>query len=262
MCYAIHVGRGTSGGKGIVTSFNMDRAAIDAAVLELTALVEQIKTKQGSQAKLLENATHEALGQVVTFKASAMPKAPKFNEPSKGKGSVNLGELAQFIADVNAFAENLRNETVSVILKKSGDGTNIDALKELYATKRETLNAMLIVAKAMGVEVDGVEIPQLRAARATSTPRKSGKYGQWYRIVNGVRKDQSNAQNSLSSFAYWHSAKMFSAERLGAGPFEAALRAAGVESPMGKSWALEINGVTYGMDVIDHPTSEDKTEEE
>jgi hypothetical protein len=107
-------------------------------------------------------------------------------------------------------------------------------------------------------------IPALRAHRTSTGTRKPGsKTAVFYRVLaNGEERPQSDSQNTWSSFVYYHSAKFGSAgERMSTDAATAYVKTLGVDSPMGKPWEIEVNGVKYGMRTVGADDTE-KSEEE
>lgn len=240
-------------------SIQFDRKALDAQVIALQALVDSVKAQQGSAAKRIHDATLNALGEDVNFDQEDIPTP--FNAHGRSGSysqGASLGDIAVYVQELNDWAEQLRDETVRVILKASGNSDNVTALKAQYADKRTLVEAMITLCKAQGFDVSDVVVPALRVGRpvgSTNAPNKPGsKFAHFYRVVNGERIEQSEMQNSLSSFAWYYGAKVTettgSANKGKGVPvseLDAYLRKNGVESPMGKPWTIERDGVTYGM---------------
>lgn len=238
-----------------------NREAIEAEVVTLQALVDSIKEKRGSQAKLLQEATDQALSDTVTFDLDSIP-APFNTHGSEDTFGAALVDIAVYVQELNTWADQLRNEAVTAILKANGATDNVEALKAQYDSKRQLVEAMLIVCNAQGIDVEGIVIPALRVGRppgSTNTRKSGSKYGHFYRVVDGVRKDQSESQDTLSSFTYYHGAKLMQQDdRPSTAGVTAFLKTHGVDSPMGKAWSIESDGVTYGMEIVGETVSEEE----
>lgn len=247
-----------------------DRATIEAEIVQLQALVDSIKERRGTAAKKLQDATLTALDMSVSFNDSDTDAfTDKYIEAvdgiGDGKSAVKLSDLAEYVQALNEWAEQLAHEAVTSILKANGQADNTAALKEQYDAKRTMIEAMVTLCVAQKIDVSGIVIPHLRAGRppGTTTRKPGSKWAHFYRIVDGVRKDQSDSQNTLSSFAFYHGAKMTgSDERVSTADLTAFLKTQGVDSPMGKPWSIEVDGVTYGMDVESEATADTASEEE
>lgn len=244
-----------------------NREAIEAEVVTLQALVDSIKEKRGSQAKLLQEATDQALSDMVTFDAEQLPSWGDSVEFNGKEASATLVDIAVYVQELNTWADQLRNEAVTAILKANGATDNVEALKAQYDSKRQLVEAMLIVCNAQGIDVEGIVIPALRVGRppgSTSTRRSGSKYGHFYRVVDGVRKDQSESQDTLSSFTYYHGVKLMQQDdRPSTAEVTAFLKTHGVDSPMGKAWTLDVidadgKTVTYGMEIVGETASEEE----
>ncbi len=270
---------------------DIDRKTLDAEVVQLEALVSAIKSQQGSASERTRNATLTALGQDVVinsvdlqtfdFPVNTGWRADDPNEdgtPAEDAdgnplgvevATFNLGSLASFVAELSSWAEQVANETVTTILKASTDSSNLDALREQYKAKREYVDALLLILNMQKIDVSDVVIPALRGSGGPRNRSANKSHQRWYRIVKGERKDQAPSQNSLSSFAYWHGAKLMGVVNQdgttnnGKGVSSAALEQflrKGITDSLAKSWSVEVDGVTYGMDIADTPS--DSSEEE
>lgn len=230
--------------------YQLTRAALDTEMVALKALVDSIKEATGNQAKRLSEATEQALGVAVN-----VSERPTFDVEDGGEGGavVDLAVVAQYVVDLNSWADQLRNETVTGILNATGGPIDLDALKTAYADKRTMVEALITVLRQTGIDsCEGVEIPGLRAGRPVgSTNRKAGsKFAHFYRVLaDGEKRGQSAQQDTYSSFAYYHSAKMMGGDRVGVDQLTAWLKAEhDIDSPMGKPWSVVVDGVTYGME--------------
>lgn len=251
----------------------IDKKMFVAEVENLKSIIDAVRAQQGSAAERHKNAIHAALGQDVTFSFDDMPEPPDFvQQGDEGQVSVGLAALAEFVQQMDEWSAQVANEAVTRILKASTDDNNLEALRTQYLEKKEFVEALALVLHTQKIDVSDVEIPQLRGARSASgTARKSAKtsHGQWYRIVDGTRKNQGDAQNTISAFAYWHGAALMGVvgqypNNKGKGVptevLEKFLRDNVTDSPLGKSWSYERDGVTYGMDV--KPSEKANDEEE
>lgn len=252
-----------------------------AEVENLKAIIAAIRAQQGSAAERHKTATLQALAGDVTFDVTDMPEAPDIVAP-EGEGAteatVNLGALAEFVKSLGEWADQVANEAVTKILKASTDDSNLDALRAEYTAKKEFVEALGVVLATQKIDVSDVTIPQLRGAKSAGTQRKSAKtsHGQWYRIVDGVRKPQADSQNTISAFSFYHGAALMgivgepgtgnNGKGVPTDILEKFLRENVTDgsSPLGKSWSYERDGVTYGMDVVagTEKSTDDKSDEE
>jgi len=253
------------------TQVKFDRDTIVGEIAKLSVIVNAIKEKQGSAQKRLTDATHTALGHDVKLNED-MPV--NFVPHLKPGTTINLGDLASFVQSLNEWSEQVRKEAVNKILKDNATGDDVAVLREQYSNQKEKVEALLTVAKFSGVDVEGLTVPHLRAGRpkgSTSTKSKTGsKWSRFYRIVNGERHEQGDSQNTFSSFAWYFGAKITGAgendhttnngKGVPTDVLEKFLRNQGVDSPKGKSWSLDVDNVTYGMDVTDSPKATDEEE--
>lgn len=251
--------------------FQLTREFFEGEVATLTAIVEQVKVKQGSASQRAKDATLTALGGDVTFTAdddlSAL--AGVFSLVADDDGDthvINLGDLATAVHNLNEWAAQIGNEAVTAILKAQGDDKSLATLKEQYTAQKEKVEALQTVFKLVpDVDVSDIELPTLRAARVSASPAPSrkGKRGTFYRIIDGERRPQSSRQDSMSSMAWYYGAVICERDGNGssnnghgvsAAELEAYLRKNVTDSPFGKAWTVERmigdKVVTYGMDVV------------
>lgn len=253
-------------------SLTLTRKYYEGEVAKLAALRDKITATKGSAAKRLKDATDTALGQHVSLRKDDVPKPFPISKGDKdGFYVANLGDIAQYVVDVSEWAANLRDETVSALLK-SAPSSNLEVLTEQYNSQREMVLALRIVLGQSKVDVSDIEIPALRkggGGRPAGTRNTGTKSAHFYRILSdGTKVDQSDGQDKLSSMAWYFGAKIVpnpeSTTNQGRGvPADVLtkyLNSQGVDSPNGKAWTLVSDGVTYGMEVLD-PNS-DKGEEE
>lgn len=259
-----------------MSGFEITREAIEAKIDGMNKIVEQVKQAKGNAAKRLAEATQTALGENVVVKVSEFPamskdgvQKTKFeNEPAL---AIRLGDLATYVATLQAWAENACQEVVGNILRTSGSDDSVDALTEKFAAEAKLVESMLTVAPHMNVDTTDLVIPTLRGTSRIATAVRSSRAGttkqRMYRVENGQRSDLAGGGGTFSAAAwYWgteitgdegdptkNSGRAVSADRL-----ESFLRAQGIESPKGKAWTFEKDGVTFGMDT----TSADNAQEE
>lgn len=276
----MHLGSGTAragkAGSDIMTSLTLSREYYLGEVAKLGALRDKITTTKGSAAKRLHDATLTALAMNVPFEKADLPTLPPLLEGPKGS-YVNLGGLAQFVVDLNEWANNLKEEAVTGLLK-SQPTSDLTVLSEQYNTQRETvlslrhiLTQVASTTNQKDLDVSDVEIPALRKGGgrpASSGSRPAGtRHIHFYRIVNGTKVDQPSNQDKLSSIAWYFGAKIVpeptSTSNQGRGvPVDVLtkyLASQGVDSPNGKAWTHESDGVTYGMEIVG---GDEKAEEE
>lgn len=249
-----------------------DRKAIEAEVVQLQALVDSIKEKRGSAAVRTRNATLQALGETVDFEWDNMPKFSTEIIPLDQSGDnvrVGLGDIAQYVANVTEWAEQLRDEVVTSILKSNGQSDNVAALKEQYVAKRTLIEAMVTLCQAQGIAVDDIKIPSVGGGRppgSTNVMKSKGtssKFARYFRIIDDEKKYQADSQNTLSSFAYYHGHKVMQCDpHVSTADFTKWLNDHGVDSPMGKPWSIEVENVTYGMETTDNNDTPEVSEEE
>jgi hypothetical protein len=98
--------------------------------------------------------------------------------------------------------------------------------------------------------------PGARGATSSATPTHAFQY---YTIIDGRRRNQSNHQNSLSSVAYYHGAKLLKLDdRPGVDSLKQALTACGCDYNIkGSEWQQQLPGGIVGLEVIALPSSED-----
>lgn len=249
------------------TNVMFNREAIEAEVVTLQALVDSIKEKRGNAAKRLQEATEQALTETVTFDAEQLPSWGESVEFNGKEATATLVDIAVYVQELDTWADQLRNEAVTAILKANGATDNVEALKAQYDSKRQLVEAMIVLCKAQSIDVEGIVIPALRVGRppgSTNTRKSGSKYGHFYRVVDGVRKDQPESQDVLSSFTYYHGAKLMQQdERPSTDQLTSYLKTHGVDSPMGKAWSLDVidadgKTVTYGMEIVGETASEEE----
>jgi hypothetical protein len=251
-------------------TLEVSRGAYIERVETLRQLAEAIKVQKGSQVKRLADATHTALGKDVEVDVPRI--VFNMGVPKDDKVTVNLGDFAVWLEDVNSYAEQVATEQRDLILKEASQGNTLDALKAQYEQGLKTVIALATILnqtdpdKTIGLNVEDVELPDLRGARSSGTRRAGSKSATFYRIVDGVRKPQGDAQDNISSFAYWHGARLVGTPGKGStnqgkgvpvDELEKFLRDNGHDSPRGKSWSIEQNGVTYGMDTVSDTSEEE-----
>lgn len=250
-----------------MTQIAFDRETFVGEVAKLQALVDAIKTQRGSAAKRLQEATETALGQAVTFVVDDVPK-PFDVITHDEHGSAILGDVAVYVQALTEWAEQIRNETVSAIVKADGLGDRLDVLKAQYENGRTYVDAMRVLLAAAKVDVSDIETPSVgrgggRPAGTRTTGTKSFRF---YRVENGIRKDQSDQQNSLSSFAFYHGAKITGVENsptnngkgVPVGTLKSFLKSHEINAELlSTPWAIDVDGVTYGLDVRSNSDEEE-----
>lgn len=256
-------------------SMAITRKVIDDEVNLLKALATQYTEKKGSALQRKADAQLASLDDVISITTdNPMPDVLVTSGVVGEDGeqvspaSVRLGDLAVYVVELTAWAEQAANEAVTSKLKAEGDDNTLDAIKEQFDDKRTFVEALLKVAPAFNVNVDDVELPSLRASRSSGSrpaTRRKGKFAHYYRLVNDERIDQPASQDTLSSFAWYQGHKILgNGGKIGsvkAADLEAWLKDHGVDSPMGKAWTVEgADGNTYGMEIVDPAT--DTSEEE
>lgn len=224
------------------SSVQFGKTAFVEAVATLEGIVAKLRAIRGNASARKAEAVWTALGQPADL--SGAPSLADFGD------GITLGDVAVWVSSVQDWAAQQTEEAATVVLKESAVSEDEQsALKEAYATQRGMVDAMAMLLKAQGIDVSDVTVPALRASSGSGSGRKVSTAGQqFYRIVDGVRKDQSSGQNNVSSFAFYHSAKM-TGTKMGSPDFQAWLKAQGIES-MAKPWTLVIDGITYGLDII------------
>lgn len=230
---------------------SMDREGYIAQVGLLGQIVGQYRDVKGTVSQRRTLATHEALATVPAWDDVNTLPAP----PVEGD---TLGDLAVWVEQVNTFAEGLRDSMVSQIMARDSQSADeVAAIKATYDSQRDLVTSLATVLKAMGVDVSDVEVPVLRSPSTTSTRSAASKGMQFYRIVSGVRKDQAPSTNTLSTFAFHHASKITGTDPQGNPTgvltkwLEANVDNNDGKFSLGKPWAVEVNGTTYGMDVAE-----------
>lgn len=234
------------------------KTAFTEHVSELQAIVDQVKDVRGTASARKAAALSDALTQDLPegFKGLGF-----IGRPTDGKAKT-LGQFAEFVALVNETADQIRDEMVTGILKaNSPDTGTLDALKAQYAEKRALVDAMVTLMGAQGIDVSDVTIPALSksAGSASTTTRTVSTSGMhYYREIDGVRHDQSDTQDKLSSMAWYYGVKITGDSSnttnkgvgVPASVLSEFLLANGIES-LTKPWTYEVDGVTYGMEILD-----------
>lgn len=263
-------------------SISFDKASIVAAISEAQALADAIAAKKGSAQKRLADATLTALGHTVSVDLVDVPTMPKSavsvstteRDGEKVKvAAVQLGELSKFLVDITSWAEQMRNEAVKTVLDSQAGGDDVDALTTLFEAKVKMVKAMLEIAEQLSDEdVSDLAVPTLRRGRASSGGPSKGntKRQLFYRVkTDGSRHNVGASQNTASSFAFYHGAAIVGSPGEGAtnkgkgvpiDQLENFLKLNIEGFSWAKPWAIEADGVTYGMDVVD--SGDDDTEEE
>jgi hypothetical protein len=235
----------------------MDREGFEAQVKILGDIVGSYREAKGTVSQRRTAATLEAL---------ALPIGVDPSLPTDLTEHSTLGDLASFVEDLASWADGLRDSMVSAVMSaQSQSADEVAALKERYDAQRTLVQSLSTVLAAMGIDVTDVEVPVLRSSGGGGGGRKAGSKGMtFYRIVNGVRKNQSENQDSLSSFAFYHGAKITGSKASGnhtghlTSWLEANVKNDGDKFSLGKPWSVEVDGVTYAMDVIDPASSDDE----
>lgn len=242
----------------------LSRAAFIERVAKLRALHDAIREQKGSQAKRLADATTIALGVTVKAGTKDIP-VQDFITTNKGVSSFVLGDLANYVQAMIEWADNVAREQRDLVLKEQATGDTYEALKAQYIEAHVAVTALATILnqsdkdRTLGLNVTDIELPTAKVG--TRSPRMSAgvKNVTFYRIVDSVRKPQGDAQDNFSSFAYWHGAKMVGNPAKGStnqgkgvpvDELESFVRSKGCDSPRGKAWSFEQNGVTYGMDLL------------
>jgi hypothetical protein len=255
---------------------SLSRESIEAEFTVLEALATQLKAKSGSIAQRRKDATLTALGSDVTFGADDDVSAAQdlvdllsfLGQTGDEQVSFNLGDLATAAASFCEWAHAVGEEARDAVLKSQGNDEDLVAMREQFDEKVTDCKALVTVGKMMGIDVRGLEVPTLRAPRTTSTASGASKHGHFYRVVDGVRKDQSGSQDTLSRYAWYHGASLMGVEKGSANQgkgmptndVEAFIRTF-TDSPIGKSWShTSPDGVTHNFEVL--ASGESTSEEE
>lgn len=227
----------------------------------LGRIVAQYRDVKGTVSQRRNIATMTALGQTIPDEQRDV--AATYAEILTHE-TVTLADLAEWHTAFVNFSDGLRDSMVSEILAaESQSADEVAAIKAQYDAQRDLVNGLGTVLKAMGVDVDSVVIPVLRSTSPSAAKSAGSKSMRFYRIINGVRKDQADSTNTPSTFAFHHAAKMTGQDSQGSHMqamlswLEANVDNDSGKFSLGKSWSVEVNGVTYGCDVAAETTSDD-----
>lgn len=228
------------------------RTAYLEAVSALEEIVNAVKAAKGTVSDRRQLATWEALGS--SFDDMSYDDKPFADEIPQPPTDGTLADVATWVVEVNAWAEQVADEVVTKILKaQSPDTGTLDALKAQYAEKRAMVDAMGVLMKAQGIDVSDVTVPALKAGGGGSSgPRPVKTSGMtWYRIIDGEKRPQPDSQDKHSSMAYYYGKKiMGTEERPSVDEFNKWLLDNGVKS-VTEPWSVEVDGITYGMEILD-----------
>jgi hypothetical protein len=179
------------------------------------------------------------------------------------------GDASQIMHQLSIYKDELEHtikEMVDWCLAQQRHGTQGE--REQLVQARDTLvkniKALCSVAVQMGVwNIDDVpEIPNKpgsRGATSSSTPTHAFQY---YTIIDGRRRNQSNHQNSLSSIAYYHGAKLLKLkDRPGVDVLKQQLGAMGCDyNVKGSNWQQELPGGIVGLEVVAIESDDNESE--
>lgn len=230
-------------------------AMLKSSLEEISSIDARLVELAGNAAKVLAEATTavgtvqapfptEAMSALVTIITGSDAEAPVITDDS-----CRLLELAASLT--RASVKQATDEAVKAWIAehKQDTGEGREALLVKRASAVELVGATATMAKSLGLELT-FEIP--------STP-KSGKSGpsvkvsgaQYFRTVNGETTDQPASQNSVSSLAYYHGAKVMGQDnRPSTDEFVKWAAEQGVDVKQATGWTLEGKDVTVGMRVV------------
>jgi hypothetical protein len=126
----------------------------------------------------------------------------------------------------------------------------------LIAQREDLVGKVTAFAKVMvdlGLLDEAPDVPKRPGARGPSTtPMAANASFQVYSVIDGKHRDQSNSQNSISSLAFYHGAKLLkSADKVSTAQLKAAIRAAGQDPEVkGSDWEVTLPGGVVGNKVL------------
>lgn len=233
----------------------MSRDGYLAQVAILQELVGSYREVKGTAAQRKRQALNEALGLPVG-EHDAIVLADIVDLVGVDPSALTLLDIATMTERLDVWAEDLAdNMATQILTDQANSGNEIGVLKEQYDAQKELVSGLAVVLKAMGVDVSDVTIPGLKVSGTANPGTSNSKNQLFYRIVDGERKNQSKAQNNMSSFAFYHGEAMTGVKGARTGETRdflvANVKNDGDRFNAGKSWAIEIDGTTYGCDIVD-----------
>jgi hypothetical protein len=224
--------------------------ALKKAVSDLEDIKAKITALGGTQAQRLAAAKTEALGTIT--------KIPVLQV--KASDSLEVAEAA-----VQAWKDSVAqviDEATTKVRRSKKDSTDKDlsALRETFATKRETAVAMATMLVSIGADgASDVVIPTLKGTGkvgGSSRSTASGNQAFWTRAKDGEKSFQPDSQNKYSSLAWYHGVKAGAEAdaNKGKGSSAKALDTLlGGRPEAGKAWEYTnpTTGFSIGMDVLE-----------
>lgn len=221
----------------------LNAKSLDKLVAELDEIKGKVSAHAGTQSARINAARAAVLPGLVIDTAAVVKIGDSFDD------------VDAILESIKARMSQIMDEAVTAKMAedKTATGADLSALRDLFKTKREAALAMQTLLVSIGIDdAATVAIPTLKGTGAVGTGGTSKVSGQqFYRVVEGTRRDQPTSQNKFSSLAYYFGAAIMGQEnRPSTGELEAFLVSKGVTPKGGTAWSYQVSDdFTVGMDV-------------
>lgn len=159
-----------------------------------------------------------------------------------------LAEAEELRAALDQKVDEAMRERAATL---KGDADTLGEKRDAVSKKAEALRTILVDADMIGA--DEMVIPGKRKGSTTSGGQRGVKNSEatYYRVRDGVRKNQSLVQNSVSSLAYYYSAAI-NGKRMSTDEFRTWAKANhNVDVDSSKAWQVELKpGLAVGMEPV------------
>lgn len=255
--WSLSPGDARRGKEAMSKQITLSVPALVKTVKDLEDIKGKITALGGTQAQRLAAAKSEAI--------AGLTKIPTLSV----KASDKVSDAESAIEAWKASLAQMVDEAATAILRDKKDSTDKDlsALREAFAAKRETAEAMRTMLVGIGADgAEAVVIPTLKGTGKVggSKSTASGSQAFWTQKKGSEKAYQVDSQNKYSSLAWYHGPKIGAEAdaNKGKGSSKDALtrRLAdlGVTPEAGKAWSATDpeTGFSMGMDVNEAPTPE------
>lgn len=216
--------------------------SLTTLVSELETIKSEISSHAGTQAQRL-NAARAAV------KDDIVVPMPTY------EGVTAYDDVMALAETIKSAADQAMDEAVTAYLAKQKDetGASLTGLRETFKAKSEQAKAVQTMLIAVGVDgAAEIAFPSLKGTGKVGSAKVANSKGQqFYRIIDGERRDQPASQNKFSSMAYYFGAAILGQdERPSSDELHKFLTAKGVDVAAGTAWSYDVSdGFTVGMDV-------------
>lgn len=225
------------------SAVSLDPELIEVGLYEIALIDGQLTALAGTQAERLAKA-----------KAAVLPDLNTDLEVLITPGtsvSAAMAHLQASMDDLNQMVEEAVNGWMT-----SNKDASAESRDALVAKREDLVGKVTAFGKVMvdlGLIEEAPDVPKRPGARGPSTtPMAANASFQVYSVIDGKHRAQSASQNSVSSLAFYHGAKLLkSADKVSTAQLKAAIRAEGQDPEVkGSDWEVTLPGGVVGNKVL------------